>query len=235
MSRLGFAYKEREILWYAVDVLFNGRLVYVGLVEEHNFAYNAPKRYFTFLRGGEVWTKINNEPLPQKDADSIRRERLSDLFDRYGDYPDFNQLEFNNEFDNKYAQYSKGWEGPIEIKKEEIEKKIDKGHQNGNYIYGHYDLKRNFVVDYVGRCTDEELQIRIQHRLDPNDNNYKKFNDRKTTHVQYRYAKNDTEAVEIECLLYHKYGGKVKLVNNEHPGKKNDIRCPLSLCKYYKS
>lgn len=227
--------KKVEYLWYAVEVFSNGRLVYVGLVDKNNFAYNTPKLHFSFLRGGELWTKINEEPLPKKDADYIRRERLSDLFDNFGSYPEFNQVEFMEEYEEKFAQYINGWKGPIEINKEVIEANIDKGHQNGNYIYGHYNSRGIFVEDYVGRCTDDELRNRIQHRLDPKDNNYKEFNKNGTSHVFYRYAKNDTEAVEIECLLYHRYGGKVKLINNEHPGKKNDIRCPLSLCKHYKS
>lgn len=226
--------QNKELLWYAVEIFYASRLVYVGIVDELSYRMGTPIKYFTFLRGGEMWSKLNNEPLPLKDADYKRRERLSDFFDNYGYYPEFNQIEFNEEFEKLYTKYRNGWYGPIEIKKEVIEAKINKGHQNGNYVYGRLDLKGNFIEDYVGRCTDEELRERIQHRLDPNDNNYKKFNERQVSHVFYRYAKNDTEAIEIECLLYHRFGGKAKLINNEHPSKKGNIQCPLSICKYYK-
>ena len=162
-------------------------------------------------------------------SDALRYEKvlemvageLNEYFDNNGCYPRDNQKKFEATFKTQVNQLLDSFSEPIEIKEASILSNVKTGHTCGNYIYGHYE-GNEFVEDYVGRCTDDELQIRIQHRLDPDDNNFEDFEDRKTSHVRYRYAANADEAIGIECLLYHWFGGKKRLINNEHPSRENE-------------
>ena len=221
---------REEETWYAVEITSAGELVYIGVVDNVNYTGNVACRVFMFLNGGEKWECINNEPVTQAEAEQICREKLSDYFDDKGCYPKYNQDEFLAEFKKKFKQYENGWHGPIQIKKEVIEEIVDLGHPDGNYIYCHKDGKE-IIADYVGRSEDAELQERMQHRLDPNDIHYKEYNKRGTSLAFFRYAANLQEAIEIECLQYHYYGGKKLLINDIHPAIIKDVPCPISLCK----
>lgn len=215
--------------WNAVEILAADKVVYVGVVDKINFTGNVACRVFMFLNGGETWRCINEEPVAQKEAEFLCKKQLYNYFDSNGYYPKYNQEEFIREWKRLIKPYCENWHEPIAINKDTIDSEIEDGHKNGNYIYGHYEDGK-FIGDYVGRCTNQELRERIKHRLDPKDNNYAQFNERGTSHVKFRYAQNDDEAINIECLLYHYYGGRAKLINNEHPSLDDGRKCPVTNC-----
>lgn len=215
-----------DLKWYVVKLFKNGELV---LVDKIDSSAVAPALDFQ-AKGYDInnCEKQNTFAISVTSANEKIKGFLSEYFEKYGRYPKYNHEDFLKDYES-YIPCHEGWEGPIEIDEGRIEQAIKTGHKNGNYKYGHFENGK-FVVDYVGRCTDQELSERAKHRLDPNDNNYKEFNKRETSHLMFRYAENDKEAIQTECMLYHYYGGRVKLINHEHPSLPDDIKCPVSLC-----
>lgn len=216
-----------NLKWFVVKLFKNNELVCIDKVM-NTYVY-APAQYYQ-ASGYEIdkCEKQNMLAISTTSADKKIKELLSEYFEEHGKYPKYNHEDFKKEY-AKFVPCLFGWEGPIEINDGVIDKTIKCGHKNGNYIYGHYK-NGQLIVDYVGRCTDQELQERAKHRLDPNDNNYKEFNRRGTSHLMFRYAANDKEAIQTECMLYHYFGGRAILANNEHPSIPDNIKCPVSLC-----
>ena len=198
----------------------SNELVYIGIINslEASMPLVALRANYNPV---EYSARVFNDALRYEKALEMVAGELKEYFDNNGCYPRDNQKKFVANFKSQVSELLSSISKPIEIKETTILSNVETGHTCGNYIYGHYEGKE-FIEDYVGRCTDDELQVRIQHRLDPNDNNYEQFEDKKTSHVRYRYAANEDEAIEIECLLYHWYGGKESLINNEHPSRENE-------------
>ena len=215
-----------NLKWFVVKLFKNGELV---LVDKIDSSVVAPALHFQ-AKGYDInnCEKQNTFAISEASANEKITGLLSEFFERYGRYPKYNQENFLREYE-AYMPCHERWEGPIDIDGDVIDKTIKTGHKNGNYKYGHFENGK-FVVDYVGRCTDQELCERAKHRLDPKDNNYTEFNKRGTSHMEFHYAQNDMEAIHVECMLYHYYGGRVKLINNEHPSLPGNAKCPVSLC-----
>lgn len=197
----------------------SGEIVYIGITPTIQtigpiLAY---KNYDVLAYKFDIGT---NAMLQSKALEQVGVE-LKQYFDEHGAYPRDNQVKFNANYGQIINNILQSFTGPIEIDALTIDAEVDAGHLHGNYIYYHQN-NQNVEVDYVGRCTDDELQDRIKHRLDPDDNNYKDFQERKTSHAYFRYAQSKQEAIDIECLLYHYYGGKIKLINNVHPARKGE-------------
>lgn len=213
--------------WFVVKLFKNGELV--GIDKTDTSVYSPALEFQA--KGFDINSceKQNTFGISAEEADNKIKKLLSEYFEQKGIYPKYNQDEFEEEFQRVFTPYRKGWHQIITINEDTINATIKEGHKNGNYIYGHYE-NGEFKQDYVGRCTDQELRERIKHRLNPRDNNYAQFNERGTSHVTFRYAQNDDEAINIECLLYHYYGGKAKLINNDHPSLENGRKCPVTNC-----
>lgn len=203
-----------------VHTKHSNELVYIGVISslEASIPLDALRANYNPVEYSA--SVCGNALLFDKALEEIGKE-LKEYFDEKGCYPRDNQKIFENNYSTHVYQILQSFSNPIEINEQTILSNIQTGHTCGNYIYGHYEDSR-FIEDYVGRCTDEELQERVKHRLDPDDNNYERFEDKKTSHVRYRYAVNEEEAIEIECLLYHWYGGKNRLINNVHPSLENN-------------
>lgn len=95
----------------------------------------------------------------------------------------------------------------------------------GNYAYGYFNEKGEFVVKYVGR-SDTDLRQRIAHGLSEYAENptlrYERF--------KFSYANSPQEAYEKECRNYHDFGGeKGWLMNINHPQKPegDTSACPI--------
>ena len=230
--------QNMEPRYYVIKVYCDKELYLIDIIDKIYVDCFEPKRsintyYYNKLNGDIDFKKLIDAPTTKQEAEKKKREILSEYFDDNGVYPKYNQDKFNEEFIKKFAKYKNNWHNPVEIKKEVLEELIEEDHIYGNYIYFHYDENNNDIIDYVGRSDEGSFQLRIQHRLSPTDKHYKEYNKRGTSHVTFRIAKNEKEAIEIECLLYHRYGGKARLINDIHPATTEDVKCPISLCELY--
>lgn len=112
-------------------------------------------------------------------------------------------------------------QGPYDFTKEEIDKRVTKKNQEGNYALGNVDDKSIFTVEYVGR-SDTDLNAELKNRTSWTI--YKKF--------KYSYAISAKAAFEKECNNYHDFGGKKSLANEIHPARPDgtSYTCPVSIC-----
>lgn len=231
--------QNMEPRYYVIRVYCDNELYLIDVIDKIQIDCHDPKKsiytyYYKTLNGEIDFEKVNDKPITKQEAEKKKREVLSKYFDDNGFYPKYNQDDFEREFREKYlnTSYGQGWSDWFKITEEEIEKRVDEGHLFGNYMYASIG-EGEIHVDYVGRCTDEELQERIKHRLRKDDKHYKDYEDNATNYVKFRYAANEREAIEIECLLYHRHGGKAKLFNDIHPATTDDVKCPISLCELF--
>ena len=216
-----FMYKVVHVLLKSTN-----ELVYIGIINTKDASMPLTALRANYNSLSYKATADSDAMLYNKALENVGNE-LKKHFDDNGCFPRDNQKIYEQNYYPKIRKLLQSFSTPIEIEENVVADKIETGHQNGNYIYGHYKGKE-FIVDYVGRCTDCELRKRIMHRWNEDDNNYKDFNKNNTNYARFRYAKNDDEAVDIECLLYHYYGGKAKLINNEHPSRENtQAHCPV--------
>ena len=109
--------------------------------------------------------------------------------------------------------------GPFLLNTQIIDKEI-RIDTIGVYLLGVINNDRSFNPRYVGR-SDNDLNDRL-HKHEKE--NY--------THFMYLYAASIKDAFEMECRLYHHYGGDMGLLDNKkHPDRPDDeclyISCPL--------
>jgi len=92
----------------------------------------------------------------------------------------------------------------------------------GVYVLGFYLGRGNFYVLYVGRSND--LNQRLRNHLPSNESNpYLRRN--RPTHFAYLVTRNEEEAYQAECRLYHRYNPPC---NSAHPAKPSvRSRCPV--------
>lgn len=205
-------------------------LVYIGIISslEASIPLAALRANYNSLANKVT---VSSETLLYNNALAKVGNELKEYFDKNGTYPCDNQKMFDKNYSASVQKLLQSFSNPFEIDEEVVLSYIEKGHQFGNYLYGHYS-GNSFIVDYVGRCTDEELQDRIMHRWNKGDNNYVDFNNRKSNYVRFRYAESEQEAIDIECLLYHYFGGSQRLINNIHPSRKNGYCLVCDEVKY---
>ena len=110
--------------------------------------------------------------------------------------------------------------GPYSFDKETIDATLD-DESIGNYALGHKNDDGVFVVNYVGRATDQPLKDRIKQHLGEKPSKYKLF--------KYSYADTAKNAYLKECKNYHDFGEKDLLENDYHPAKLPDdeTKCPI--------
>ena len=208
--------------WVKVYQKDNDELVYMGVIQAIDAAHPLVALRANYSPTSHKTVVVAQNMTFDEVLSSIGN-KLKEYFDANGCYPRDNQKKFLKNYAQIIQEVLASFSEPIILDEENVSSRIEEGHPYGNYIYGHYK-NREFVVDYIGRCTQDELQDRIMHRWDKNDNNYNEFEKRGVSHVRFRYAESEDEAINIECLLYHYYRGKQNLINNEHPSRENEPR-----------
>ena len=110
--------------------------------------------------------------------------------------------------------------GPLKLDKEVVRKKVPQ--EMGNYIF----VDKNNYARYVGR-SDSDIQTEIIQEMDTDRANG-------CTDFYYSIAKSVRDAYETECTDYHKYGGKAKLNNSNHPDEPAEHKypCPVPGCNH---
>lgn len=113
--------------------------------------------------------------------------------------------------------YEMNLDGPYKLNSDTINSIITK-EKSGVYTLGHIK-NQTFVVDYVGR-SDKNLNSRLKEHIEDS---------RQYTHFKAKYAWSTKMAFDMECIMYHDYGGKKHLDNENHPDRKNhkNWRCPI--------
>jgi excinuclease UvrABC nuclease subunit len=96
----------------------------------------------------------------------------------------------------------------------------------GAYVlWGFYRDGNNFCVLYVGRSND--LNQRLRDHLPSNESNPRLQRNR-PTHFAYLVTRNEEEAYQAECWLYHHHNPPC---NSAHPAKPSvRSRCPFPGC-----
>jgi excinuclease UvrABC nuclease subunit len=95
----------------------------------------------------------------------------------------------------------------------------------GVYALGFYLSGGNFYVLYVGRSND--LNQRLRDHL-PNNESNPRLQRNRPTHFAYLVTRNEEEAYQAECWLYHHHNPPC---NSAHPAKPSRrSRCPFPGC-----
>lgn len=114
-------------------------------------------------------------------------------------------------------------EGPFPLDSQSINNEVEKA--IGVYILGKNNDVKSFKPRYVGR-SDNNLNKRLH---DHEKENY--------THFMYLYAGSIKDAFEMECRLYHLYGGDADHIDNKiHPDRPKEWPyLPCTGCKIFDS
>jgi hypothetical protein len=94
----------------------------------------------------------------------------------------------------------------------------------GNYILGYVNSQNAFIVQYVGR-SDLDVKNELKARL--SSLNYKKF--------KFYYADSPKAAFDMDCRLFHEFGGSGSLQNERHPDRPDGMYWNCPVCKIYDS
>lgn len=97
----------------------------------------------------------------------------------------------------------------------------------GNYRIGVIE-DDVFIVKYVGRSTDQNLQTRILQHKNTADDHY--YND--SYFFFYSSAYTDEEAIRQECIDFHSFGEDRILDNKVHPALPDGDVCSFQGCDH---
>ena len=113
---------------------------------------------------------------------------------------------------------STGLKGPYVLNWANVDNEVLAG--VGVYALGNLNMRREFVVRYVGR-SDGDLSVWIRRWV----GRYEAF--------QFAHFDTRIEAFETECRLFHEFGGVNALDNDVHPARppNTTVRCPNANCR----